>query len=81
MRKHVNERFAWDVVNNWDDEETQEMIEALEAEIKRENRDWARKHSYGSDEERGYREEVPGALHDRSFWFKFALLSDWEFEF
>ena len=81
MRKYVNERFAWDVYKYWDDEETQEIVEALVAEIKKENREWARKHSYGSDEERQYREDLLDSLHDRGFWFKFALLSDWEFDF
>lgn len=81
MKLHVTSDFAWQIYENWEDEGVQERIEALAVDIKRANREWARNNRYASEEILQEHDDMVAAIHDRSFWFKFAALTNWEFDF
>ena len=85
MKTRITRELAEKIYDEWKSEEIQEMIEGLEFAIKRENRNWEHEHSsYSSKEERQERQdraELLESIRNRSFWFKFALVSNCRFEY
>ncbi len=73
------------ISENWDDDrkgqEVQEMVEAIVAELKKDYRDYQRKHSRISEETEAYWESLFCNVQSRDFWDKFDHLLHFNFEF
>lgn len=74
-----------EIAKNWEDpkkaEETQELIEAIVAELKKDYRNYQRKHSYMSDEDAQHWESLISDVTNPEFWYKFDHLLNFGFEF
>ena len=82
MRINVTPSFISKLVKNWDNEDTQEMIEAIVAELKKDCREDLR-HCYGSkrDELEGWWEDLIGQVQNEDFWCQMDHLLNFYFEY
>ena len=82
MRIEVNPSFIHKVVSNWDDEDTQEMIEAIVSELKIDCREELR-HCSGrkAQEWQAWYEELMGQVQNEDFWEQMDHLLGFNFEY
>ena len=84
MRKNITPNLIHAIAENWEDrrhaEETQEIIEAIVAELKQDYREWQRKHRM-TPEAQAHWEGLIADVQDRMFWEKIDHLLDFYFDY
>ena len=84
MTKNVTPNLIHAIVENWDDsrkgEETQEIVEAIVAELKQDYRSWQRKHRM-TPEAQAYWEGLIADVQNQDFWDKMDHLLHFSFDF
>ena len=85
MKVNCDRKLIRYISENWDDDrkgqEVQEMLEAIVAELKKDFREYQRRHSRISDEAIAHWEGLICDVQNRDFWDKFDHLLDFGFEF
>ncbi|MBR4251665.1 MAG: hypothetical protein IKQ15_05155 [Kiritimatiellae bacterium] len=85
MYLNLTPKLINQIANNWEDprkaEETQELIEAIVAELKKDYRAFQRKHSRISDEDVAHWEDLIADVTNPEFWYKFDHLLNFGFEY
>ena len=82
MRIEVNPNFIHKVASSWDDETTQEMIEAMVSELKKDCREKLRRCSGREAQEwQAWYEELMGQVQNEDFWGQMDHLLDFYFEY
>lgn len=85
MKMNMNPNLIQKIVENWDDSrkgaEIQELIEAIVAELKKDYRDYQRKHYRMSSEDVAFWESLIADATDKSFWEKIDYLLNFHFEY
>ena len=85
MRINCDRKFIRYISENWEDskkgQEVQEMIEAIVSELKKDFREYHRKHSRVSDEAIAHWEGLISDVQNCDFGYKFDHLLDFSFEF
>ena len=85
MKINCDAKLVRYISENWDDErksqEVQEMVEAIVAELKKDFRNYQRKHSRVSDEIIAYWESLICDVQNIDFWDKIDHLLHFSFEF
>ena len=82
MRIDVDPQFVNHVAKNWSNEQTQEMIEAMVCELKKDCREVCRHYSSDEAEEilRHY-SELEGQVQNEEFWHQMDHLLHFGFDF
>lgn len=85
MYLNVTPKLINQIANNWEDprkaEETHELIEAIVAELKKDYRNFQRKHSRISAEDAAHWESLISDVETPEFWYKFDHLLNFGFEY
>lgn len=85
MQIRITPDLIHEIAENWEDprkgEETQEMIEAIVAELKKDYRDYQRRHYNMSDEDAAHWEGLISDVTSREFWDKIDHLLQFRFEY
>ena len=84
MRKNVTPSLIHAISENWENrrraEETQELIEAIVAELKQDYREWQRNHRMTS-EAQAHWEGLIADVQDQAFWDKLDHLLQFSFDY
>ena len=84
MTKNVTLNLIHAIVENWDDsrkgDETQEIVEAIVAELKQDYRAWLRKHRM-NPEAQAYWEGLIADVQNQDFWDKMDHLLNFSFDY
>lgn len=84
MKKNVTPSLIHAISENWEDrrraEETQELIEAIVAELKQDYRAWQRKNRLTPDAE-AYWEGLIADVQNQDFWDKMDHLLNFSFDY
>ena len=82
MNINVDPRFISHVAKNWEDRDTQEMIEAMVAELKKDCREALLHYSGRSAEEvQAYWENLMGQVQSEDFWCQVDHLLHFHFDY
>ena len=85
MKINCDAKFATYLVENWNDpqkgQKVQEMVEAIVSELKKDYREYQRKHSRMSDESVAHWEGLICDVQDLCFWEKIEHIMHFYFEF
>lgn len=84
MRKNVTPSLIHSISENWEDrrraEETQELIEAIVAELKQDYRAWQRKNRLTPDAQAHW-EGLIADVQNQDFWDKMDHLLNFSFDY
>ncbi len=81
MQIGVDRSFIERIVKNWDDAETQEMIEAMVAELKKDCREQIRRSYSDRAEWEAFYEGLIGQVQNEEFWNQMNHLLHFGFEY
>ena len=81
MQIGVDRTFIERVVKNWDDAETQGMIEAMVAELKKDCREAIRRNYSHREECEAFYEDLIGQVQNEDFWNQMDHLLHFGFEY
>jgi len=85
MYINMSPKLIHDIAENWEDprkgEETQELIEAIVAELKKDYRNFQRKNPRMSEETIAHWESLISDVTELDFWCKFDHLLNFGFEY
>ena len=81
MKIDVTPRFIAKLVKEWESEDTQEMVEAIVAELKKDCREALRR-SYGHrDEVQAWYDGMIGQAQNQEFWEQVDHILNFSFEY